>query len=332
MRPLGTLVKGVVAAALLVGLVVGVPVGLWLAAGWPLPSALPTASQVGDALTRTGIPSTTVVKVVAVVAWVAWVRLVVAVVAEVVVLVRHRPGPTARTGSARGLARALVTASVTLLGAVSALRPAGATTAARPPVVSVAQPRLRSRAGADERATAPRPTWTVRTRDTLWGVAEVALGRGERWREIEHLNRGRLGGLGADNSTLRPGTMLLLPDDARVPERRASVGADSAGLAPLPLPAGRPDRARPPAASSPGPRPRPVRRRRRRRPRSCSSRCPACPRWRPRRLAFRRVRRPRRRRPRSCSSRCPACPGWRPRRLASRPVCHPSLRRRWPAR
>ena len=62
MRRLGLLAKGIGALILLVLLLVGVPLLLVRTAGWPLPTAIPSTEAVGDALTRTGVRSTTVVE------------------------------------------------------------------------------------------------------------------------------------------------------------------------------------------------------------------------------------------------------------------------------
>ena len=91
MRRAGLLAKGIGALVLLVLLLLGVPLLLVRTAGWPLPTAIPSTDAVGDALTRTGVPSTTLVKAVAVVVWLAWLQLVVSVVTEVVAAQRSRP-------------------------------------------------------------------------------------------------------------------------------------------------------------------------------------------------------------------------------------------------
>lgn len=51
------------------------------------------------------------------------------------------------------------------------------------------------------------PTYVVRPRDTLWGIASTHLGTGRRWREIWALNDNRLGptGVFADPNWIYPG-------------------------------------------------------------------------------------------------------------------------------
>ena len=125
--------KGVAALLALVGLVVGVPLFLVQAAGWPLPGHLPSPQALGDALTRNGVPAEVIVNAVAVVIWIAWAQLVLSVAIEVVALVRHRQlGRVRGLGASRMLAASLVTASAALLSVVGSLRPAGAVVAPRP--------------------------------------------------------------------------------------------------------------------------------------------------------------------------------------------------------
>ena len=72
---MGDVVRGLAALAVLVALVIGVPIGLVLLVGWPLPTVLPSADAVADAVTRTGVSDRTVVKIVACVLWVAWAQV-----------------------------------------------------------------------------------------------------------------------------------------------------------------------------------------------------------------------------------------------------------------
>src|SRR5205807_121209 len=69
-------------------LLVGVPAGLWLAVGWPLPRTVPSWSEVILTLTRQGIPDRLLIDTLAVVCWLAWVILVASVVVEVGAAVR----------------------------------------------------------------------------------------------------------------------------------------------------------------------------------------------------------------------------------------------------
>lgn len=54
--------------------------------------------------------------------------------------------------------------------------------------------------------------YRVRPNDTIWNIAKTTLGNGERWPDILKLNRDVL----PDVNRLQAGTILRLPDDARV--------------------------------------------------------------------------------------------------------------------
>jgi hypothetical protein len=80
--------RGLCALAGLLLVVVGLPVVLWEIIGWPLPHALPSLSELGDALTRPTIPDEVFPKALAVLAWVVWAQFVSAVVAEAAAAMR----------------------------------------------------------------------------------------------------------------------------------------------------------------------------------------------------------------------------------------------------
>ena len=58
-----------------------------------------------------------------------------------------------------------------------------------------------------------RKQYTVRPGDTLWGIAQQALGSGQRYREIAGLNTGQVG----DPGQIQPGWVLDMPADAHGP-------------------------------------------------------------------------------------------------------------------
>jgi nucleoid-associated protein YgaU len=220
-RTVGDLARGLAALVGLVALVVGVPVGLVTLVGWPLPTTLPSSDAVADALARTGVSDGTVVKIVACVLWVAWAQVAVGVVAEVTALVRRRDlRIVPACGPLRRLAASLVASATVLVTTANAaplppLRSVAVASAAPLPAIA-GQPFLS--------APAPHagPTWTVRPRDTLWGIAEQTLGRGERWADIRRANVGRSVAPGVTfterTEVLRPGWVLALPADATVDE------------------------------------------------------------------------------------------------------------------
>lgn len=66
------------------------------------------------------------------------------------------------------------------------------------------------------------PTYTVQTGESLWKIAERTLGDRNRWREIFELNKAAM----FNNPNLAyPGTALVLPEGAKVPQAAAAAPA-----------------------------------------------------------------------------------------------------------
>ncbi|MDA8273977.1 MAG: BTAD domain-containing putative transcriptional regulator [Actinomycetota bacterium] len=264
MARLGALVKGLMALVALGALVLGVPWALWHLVGWPLPHHVPSATEVGHALSRHGIPAHALIDALAIVVWVTWAVLVASVTAEIPAAVfgrRARRLPL--TGVFQPAVGRLV-ATVVLAGLTLAPRPGHSPPSGSPggglgalgrPVAAVALTTTTSALhhpapprrppGADTSATgaaipgtpvtrsipAPRRTYTVRRGDTLWGIAQRELGDPLRWSEIYALNEGRPqpgGAMLADPHWIDPGWSLLLP----VP----TPAAPGAPLPPAPAP------------------------------------------------------------------------------------------------
>jgi hypothetical protein len=215
-------------------LVVGVPLALASWVGWPLPSEVPTRSQIGDALRDTYIPDEFLVKALAVVCWLVWIELVASLLVEAVAYVRGRKAGAVpfAGGLQRGAARLIAT--VALLGSilaskgltgsgefgVRALAPATSqplvTLVADEPPAEADEPVGRAGAAVGARL-APPPTYEVQRRDTLWDIAERHLGDPFRWREIFRLNQGKVqpdGRCLTDPDLIHAGWRLELPDDA----------------------------------------------------------------------------------------------------------------------
>ncbi len=212
---LGDVVRSIVALIGLIALLGGMPAGLWLARGWPLPTSVPSIASLGDALGGATISDAVLLDALACLSWVVWALLAGCVVVEVVAWARGRvarsvPG----AGAVQLLARRLVV-SATLL--VSVGRSATPSLAAAPaPVVAITPtPAATQVATADVEDRLP--TCTVQPRDSLWRIAERHLGDPFRWREVYELNRGHTfgdGGVLRDPDLIRPGWELLLPEDA----------------------------------------------------------------------------------------------------------------------
>lgn len=219
MRKLADLARGLGALVVLCAIVVGVPLALTMAVGWPLPNRIPSAEGVGDALTRRGIDDVVVVKTLAVLLWLAWTQIAIAFAIEMLAVIHGRAPRRAPTLPSIQLAVAKLVAAVTLIGS--------AFTASRPdlpvrPAMAVSASVSFEQVAVDPPPAAPRPpvemagpTYEVRRHDSLWVIAERTLGDGFRWREIRDLNVGRMmpdgDVISGATEDIRPGWLLVLP-------------------------------------------------------------------------------------------------------------------------
>jgi DNA-binding SARP family transcriptional activator len=202
-------------------LLVAVPIALAAGVGWPLPTVVPNLDEVRNALSSGAVADHTVLKAVALVVWIAWAQVAASAVSEIVAVARRRtaePTPLTIPGVQLVVGRLLSTAL--LLGVLVQPRMTSATPARLVPMsAGIAAPVV----ATTPVVTTAGPTWTVQPRETLWGIAERALGDGRRYEEIANLNRGRLqpdGTTFESPNTIRPGWKLLLPGDARHPSSK----------------------------------------------------------------------------------------------------------------
>ena len=209
-----------------VAIVVGAPVGLWLAAGWTWPAHLPALARVGDALTHQWNPDTqSLIRILSIPCLLFWADLVLAFAVEVVATVSGRPGPRVTYGPLQTRIAQLVAAMVVVWVSASAMRPpapvpalAGPAATPHAPTPVVATLTSATAHTPPPAAPAPAPAGTrayvVRHGDTLWGIASRELGAGQRWHEIWELNRDRVVAPGVrltDPEHLEEGMSLLLP-------------------------------------------------------------------------------------------------------------------------
>lgn len=235
---LARLALSLLTAAVLVALVVGLPVALWLVAGWPLPSSIPRLGDVTLAIEQRNVGAEVVIGTLAAILWALWAQLVWALAWELIVNgqrlargARTRPAPLV-VGPVNTLVVRLVSsmmaATVLATASTSAVLPATPAMAAEPD-----DDRLDddgALADHPHAAVARGPRWEVGAGESLWSIAEATLGDGARSGEILALNP-RI----ASARDVGPGTVLWMPVGAAVPNDRvpvATVGGD-----PGPVPA-----------------------------------------------------------------------------------------------
>jgi DNA-binding SARP family transcriptional activator len=252
---------GIAALLTLAVLVIGLPLALYRLGGSPLPSHLPTGSQVSRALLHRDSASL-VLAAVRDVSWVAWALFTVAVLAEAQAVIRRRTAPRLWLGGLQGTAGRLValaalTFTAAPVGTLLAMPPpvsaavaiapqAEVTSLAAPPAAPPAAPVPQVRTMAlDTSATAAGPASqgehmgflqlvTVRPGDCLWTIAQHYLGSGDRFREIVALNLGHDMGSGevfTNPSLIQPGWVLHLPASpaGTAPAPPATPGGGHAG-------------------------------------------------------------------------------------------------------
>jgi hypothetical protein len=225
-------VRGIAGLLGAVVLVAGVPVALWLAAGWPLPHALPSLGQLRDTLSSSSIPDDFFLNALAVLAWLAWAQFTACLLLEARCALRGRV-PRRLPGAGWGIQRlaANLVAAITLLlpsqgvaaSTVAAAAPVALVRTVQPPLLSghdvareIADHSPDGLAPAPESAR-EHPRYLVQRRDTLWKIAERHLGDPLRWPEILVLNRDRDQPDGrrlGEDALVHPGWVLRLPHDA----------------------------------------------------------------------------------------------------------------------
>lgn len=219
-------VQGVGALVVLVVIAVGVPALLVRIAGWPLPRSMPDFERMRVALVQGDIPAETVVKVLAIIVWLIWLQVMWALAWEVVVNVPrlaagHRPSAAPLVVGPVGNGVGRLVALVMSIGLTVASIPSPAValpraTASVGEVGSVALTQPASPASVSATASfTPAPRWRVEKHDSLWRIAEAALGEGDRSNEILELNAWL-----TSPRDVRAGHVLVLPADAAVPEDR----------------------------------------------------------------------------------------------------------------
>jgi hypothetical protein len=221
--------RGIAAIVVLITALVGLPALLLQVGGSPLPSTLPSLTQIGDRLLQPD-SGQLLLPVLLGIAWIGWAFFALSVIAELAAQLRNRATP-----HLLGLGSVQLVAGHLIAAAVLAMPSQPVSPAAAPPpatstsfeqtspaaVVPLVEVPAAATAAAPSR-TRPAKTYVVQPpcdghRDSLWSIAERHLGDPLRWREIADLNRGHLQPDGQrleDPHWIYPGWHLLMPPDA----------------------------------------------------------------------------------------------------------------------
>jgi len=226
----------------IVVLAAGVPAALALIVGWPLPHAVPSASELSQTLTSGSIPDEFFANLLAVLGWIYWAHFMVCLGAEIAAARRGRLARRVPLAGWNQAIAARLIAAVLLLAPSPGLARAIPAFAATPPAAAATIAPATPRHTVDEESERPAepvpgldlerpapalPVYVVRGRqpgkpgDTLWSIAQRHLGDPYRWREILQLNKGRPQPDGRSMQApqggvvwIFPGWRLLLPPDA----------------------------------------------------------------------------------------------------------------------
>jgi nucleoid-associated protein YgaU len=221
-----SIAQPVSALLILATITIGVPAVLVSFAGWPLPTSVPGLGDVWTRVQQGDIPSATVVKALAAVVWLIWLQLSWALVWEVAVNLRRvgdrqppKPAPLVSAAVGHGMSRlvAMIFSATVIVASLPAPSLAAPRHVAAPTDVLSEAPSLATPSSEPE-AVAAESCWVVQPVDSLWRIAEMALGDGSRSNEILDLNSQL-----SSARDVAAGQWLRLPADAVIPHDRQSV-------------------------------------------------------------------------------------------------------------
>ena len=257
---LGRWITRAASATMLAGLLGGIPWGLVVLIGWPLPREVNLPRTVEDVqdLLSTPLTDQMIVNLLALAMWFIWISFAASFAGEVIAAVRGVPSRRLPVLSPmQKLARWLLSGVTAGVLAAAALTPAiiapppppAAAAAATVPAPSPLPMVDLTAAATTHQQTAPdeRPptvcagehvlnidgdrwAYVAQRDDSLWRIAELCLGDGSEWPRIWELNQGRhfpqVGGTLDQPDLIFPGWDLYLPADALPPPEATPIEPD----------------------------------------------------------------------------------------------------------
>lgn len=239
----GRITRAVLASALFLGLLAGIPILLATTVGWPWPEGGWTSLRL--------VSDDAVVNILAVIAWLAWLQIAGCLLVELAGQLLHLQvpalGPRVQIHGSRALVRAMLLAGVAGSAVLPTWTPAPAGATTQSAVTALTSVDATWTHSSDStRTSTPRPSptsastgsrtpqtaqpaayATVARGDTLWSIAERELGDGMRWRQIHQLNAGQQmtdGTVFTHADAIRPGWRLQLPSTPGVSGAPSTAG------------------------------------------------------------------------------------------------------------
>ena len=200
-RGISRVVMALLAAAITIGVLAGIPWALLHYAGNPIPHSMPTMDAVKHTLTSPMTPQL-FLKALSVIGWYLWLVLAASFLVELVYATRQVNAPHIPTlGPTQALAAALITAiGITALLRVapvhaadtsSAPAPSGGRVAATAPLVAGSGlSGAHHSFGSTRSAGLSESVHTVRPGESLYSIAAQDLGNGDDWPQLYTLNQG----------------------------------------------------------------------------------------------------------------------------------------------